>query len=68
MSRPANLVVGIIIMLFALYYWIFVGHSGPITDVPMLYRFTFRLFPYLDIIITAIGVWFIYSGLKKSGA
>lgn len=64
MGEKSNLVIGVIITLVALHYWIAVGGSAAVTDVPLIYRVTFKLFPYLDIIITALGIGLVYKGIR----
>jgi hypothetical protein len=65
MKINGSLIIGAIVTLMALYYWIAIGSWGPISKVPMVYRFSFRLFPYFDIAFTAAGVWALFQGFRK---
>lgn len=48
MRLNKNLIIGGIITLMALYYWLVIHDTlGP---APFVYRFTFTLFPYLDMV------------------
>lgn len=64
MKISIELVAGLALTLASAYYWSTFGHS-PFNEVPSFYRYSFRLFPYLDIIITALGMMLFYRGLKK---
>ena len=62
--EKSSLVFGIIITIISLHYWWTIGGSGPISQVPIIYRLTFRLFPYMDIIITAAGIYLVIKGIR----
>lgn len=65
MKINITLVLGLILTLFSAYYWAAIGSSAPLRDVPVVYQYTFRLYPYLDIVITFVGMLLFYRGLKK---
>ncbi|MCX8030668.1 MAG: hypothetical protein N3A59_03680 [Thermodesulfovibrionales bacterium] len=66
-----ELVVGLIITIISAYYWSeigsdFTGSSKLIySEIPLFFRYTFRLFPFADFTITVIGMVLFYTGLKK---
>jgi len=62
--KALNLVFGIVLTLISLNYWITVGTSSKISNVPIFYEFTFKLFPYMDVIITIIAIWLVIKGVK----
>ncbi len=64
MKISVQLVVGLVLTLGAAYYWGTFAHS-PLDEVPLFYRYTFRLYPYLDLLITFVGMLIFYAGLKK---
>ncbi len=66
-----ELIVGLALTCLSVYYWSEIGSdlSGSAKihphEVPMLYRFTYRLFPFADMAITVTGMVLFYTGLKK---
>ncbi len=64
MKISAQLIIGLALTLVSAYYWGTFAHS-PLNEVPVFYRYTFRLYPYLDLMITFVGMLLFYSGLKK---
>lgn len=60
-----ELIIGILLTFFSAYYWAAIGSSVPLSDVPVIYRYTFRLYPYLDIAFTVVGMLLFYRGLMK---
>lgn len=66
-----ELIVGLIISLLSAYYWSEIGSelagNAKISpeEVPTLYRFSYRLFPFADLTITVIGMVLFYAGLRK---
>ncbi len=65
MKINKELITGLILTLISAYYWAFIGSSRPLAQVPLLYRYSFRLYPYLDMTFTVTGMLFFYRGLKK---
>ena len=63
MRLNKNLIIGGVISIMALYYWLVL--TDPLEPIPLIYRFTFCLLPYLDIVWTALGIWFLYRGFKQ---
>ncbi len=64
MKISVELVVGLALTLVSAYYWGAVGH-GHGNMIPVFYRYTFRLYPYIDIVLTFIGMLLFYRGLMK---
>lgn len=66
-----ELIVGLAFALISAYYWSEIGSDftgsakTPPHEVPTLYRFTYRLFPFADITITVVGMVLFYTGLKR---
>jgi hypothetical protein len=65
MKVSKELVIGLILTLISGYYWALIGASIPLSEVPLAYRYTFRLYPYMDIALTAISMLVFYRGLMK---
>jgi len=65
MRISKELIAGLILTLISVYYWGEVGKMRPLADVPLFYRYTFRLFPYFDIVLTAVGMFLFYRGFNK---
>ncbi len=65
MKISKELVIGLVLTVISAYYWSVIGNSISVNDVPLFYRFTYRLYPYLDFVITVIGMLFFYRGLMK---
>jgi len=59
------LIIGIIVTIMALYYWIEIGPSAPLREVPFIYAVTFRLLRYFDILWTAAGLLSLFRGIRK---
>ncbi|GEM_PF-5434377 len=66
-----ELVIGLALTIVSAYYWSEIGsdftESSKLaySEIPLLYRFTYRLFPFADLTITVIGMILFYAGLKK---
>lgn len=56
-----SLIAGAVITVFALYYWVAV--RGSVSQIPLIYIFTFRMFPFADVLWTAAGVGALYKGI-----
>ncbi len=65
MKISMELIIGLILTLAGAYYWAAIGNTMPVNQVPGVYRFTFRLYPYMDVVLTAIGMLVFYRGLMK---
>ena len=65
MRWNAKLVVGIVVVLAALYYWLIVRGTG-MSNTPLLYIFTFRLFPFADVLWTIAGITLVYRGYEEA--
>ena len=65
MKLNRSLVAGICLGLAALYYWLAVGHTA-LRNVPLLYRFTFRLFPWADILWTIPAGALLYRDIQQA--
>ena len=65
MKISKELVIGLILTTISAYYWSAIGSARPLSEVPVLYQYSYRLYPYLDIVLSAIGMFFFYRGLKK---
>lgn len=65
MKLSKELVVGLTLTLISVYYWALIGNSIPLSEVPLAYRYTFRLYPYMDVALTAISMLVFYRGLMK---
>ncbi|MEW5744764.1 MAG: hypothetical protein AB1805_04900 [Nitrospirota bacterium] len=65
MRINAELVVGGLMTLASAYYWAAIGNVRPVQEVPLVYQYTFRLYPYLDTAITAVGMLVLYRGLRR---
>ncbi len=61
MRWNAKLIAGALIVLAALYYWFVLRRSG-MSSMPILYAFTFRLFPFADVLWTIAGATLLYRG------
>jgi hypothetical protein len=64
MKVNIELVVGIVITAVSVYYWVEINGSS-FSSIPIFFRFTYRLIPYFDVVITGAGLWELYSGIKK---
>ena len=64
MKINLELIIGILITGLSVYYWIDISGSA-LSSLPMFFRFTYRLFPYFDVIISGVGLWLLYSGIRK---
>jgi hypothetical protein len=60
-----SLIAGIILAVATLYYWIALRHT-PFVTMPLLYRFTFRLFPLADILWTIAAGGLLYRGIHQA--
>ncbi|HET6514846.1 MAG TPA: hypothetical protein VFG09_06755 [Thermodesulfovibrionales bacterium] len=65
MKISKELIIGSILTAISAYYWGSIGSARPLSDVPVFYQYTYRLYPYLDIVLSAVGMFFFYRGLKK---
>jgi len=65
MKISIELVIGLAMTLLSAYYWGTVGNTSPLTSVPEFFRYTYRLYPYLDLVITAVGMFLFYRGMKR---
>lgn len=64
MKISIELVIGLALTLLSAYYWGTFGHS-PDSEVPIFFRSLFRGFRYLDVLITSVGMFLFYRGLKR---
>jgi hypothetical protein len=64
MKISLELIIGILITGLSAYYWVDISGST-FSDMPTFFRLTYRLFPYLDFVITGAGLWTLYIGIKK---
>lgn len=64
MKINLELVIGILITGLSAYYWIEIS-DAPLSSLSMFFRFTYRLFPYFDWLMTGAGLWMLYSGIRK---
>ncbi len=62
--KYVTLILGILISGISIYYWAEVNTS-PLSQMPIFFRLTYRLFPYLDLVISAAGLWTLYTGIKR---
>jgi hypothetical protein len=67
MKWNRSLVGGIVLGLVTLYYWFGVGHTA-FRNMPLFYRFTFRLFPLADILWTIAAAGLLYRGIQQARA
>jgi hypothetical protein len=65
MRWNAKLIAGIVIVIAALYYWLILRRAG-LSQMPLLYNFTFRLFPFADLLWTIAGVTLLYRGYMEA--
>jgi len=65
MRISKELIAGLVLTLISVYYWGEVAKVKLLADVPLFYRYTYRLYPYLDIVLTAVGMFLFYRGLAK---
>ncbi|MDQ6769104.1 MAG: hypothetical protein M3Z54_03860 [Gemmatimonadota bacterium] len=61
----AKLIAGILVVAAALYYWLIQLRTG-MPNVPLLYIFTFRLFPFADVLWTIAGIALLYRGYEEA--
>jgi hypothetical protein len=64
MKLHGSLLAGVCVGLAGLYYWLAMGHTA-LRHVPLLYRFTFRLFPWADILWTIAAAALLYRGIQQ---
>ena len=64
MKISVDLIIGILITGLSVYYWFDISDST-LSSMPMFFRFTYRLFPYFDFVITGAGLWVLYLGINK---
>jgi hypothetical protein len=64
MKINLELIIGILITGLSAYYWIDISDAA-LSGLPIFFRFTYRLFPYFDWVITGAGLWMLYTGIKK---
>ncbi|HEX8947462.1 MAG TPA: hypothetical protein VF790_00795 [Dissulfurispiraceae bacterium] len=65
MKINIELIVGLVLTLASAFYWATIGNSMPVNEVPLAYRYTYRLYPYLDVAFTGAGMLIFYRGLLK---
>jgi len=65
MKISIELVAGLALTLLSAYYWGTVGNTAPLGNVPVFFRYTFRLYPYTDFMITVLGMFLFYRGLMR---
>ncbi len=65
MKISIELVIGLVVTILSAFYWGTPMHTAPLGEVPVVYQYTYRLYPYLDIVITFIGMLLFYRGLKN---
>lgn len=65
MKITVELIAGVLMTAAAAYYWAAVGNARPLGEVPVIYQYTFRLYPYLDTAFTAVGMLIFYRGLRR---
>lgn len=61
MRWNAKLIAGILVVVAALYYWLVLRRVG-MSSMPLVYIFTFRLFPFADVLWTIAGITLVYRG------
>jgi hypothetical protein len=65
MKLNPQLIIGLVLTLLSAYYWGAIGKVVPLSSVPVVYQYTFRLYPYFDYFITVAGMFLLYWGLRK---
>lgn len=65
MRWNAKLIAGILVVVAALYYWLVLRRTG-MSNMPLLYIFTFRLFRFADVLWTIAGIALLYRGYVEA--
>ena len=65
MRWNGSLIGGILLGLVTLYYWLVVAHAAW-QKVPLLFRFTYRLFPWADFLWTIAAGVLLYRGIQQA--
>jgi hypothetical protein len=69
----AKIIFGGVIVLAAIYYWLIARHWS-VRDVDnhpaitVVYLFTFRMFPFADVLWTIAGASLLYRGIEEARA
>ena len=64
-NKHLLLIIGLLITIASAYYWAAIGKARPLAEVPLVFQYTYRLYPYVDVVITAAGMLAFYRGLMK---
>lgn len=64
MKISSDLIIGIVLTVLSLYYW-FAISSSTLSNTPVFFALTYKLFPYFDLLITGAGLWKLYLGINK---
>lgn len=65
MKLNAKIITGAIILFAAIYWWLVARSSYPPS---IIYAFTFRLFPFADVLWTIAGAILLYRGIDEARA
>ena len=65
MKLNGKIIGGAVILLAAIYWWVVARSSYPPS---ILYAFTFRLFPFADVLWTIAGATLLYRGVDEARA
>ena len=63
MKLNGKIIAGAVILLAAIYWWLVARSSNPPS---LLYVFTFRLFPFADVLWTIAGAVLLYRGIEEA--
>jgi hypothetical protein len=63
MKLNGKIIGGAVILLLAVYWWLVARRSFP---PPIFYAFTFRLFPFADVLWTIAGATLLYRGIEQA--
>jgi hypothetical protein len=63
MKLNGKIIAGAVILLAAIYWWLVARSSYPPS---LLYVFTFRLFPFADVLWTIAGAVLLYRGIEEA--
>jgi hypothetical protein len=65
MKENKILIIGLILTGISVYYWAAIGNARPLSEVPLFYRYTYRFFPFADILFSVAGMMLFYKGLRR---
>ena len=71
MKLNGKIIGGAFVTLAAIYYWLVARHSNPDTMpsiILVFYLFTFRMFPFADVLWTIAGATLLYRGIEEARA